>query len=78
MKRNNLRIRSAWVNTELWKGRKLNAFVLLLKSKNGSVWKVDGYADEKFEDASRKVALSEIKEDKFSSYKFEPAAVLAM
>lgn len=43
--------------------------MILVKSKNGSVWEVDGYANEKFEKASRKVAVSEMKEDKFSSYK---------
>lgn len=42
--------------------------MILVKSKNGNVWKVDGYANEEFEKASRKVAISEIKEDKFSSY----------
>lgn len=47
--------------------RKLNAFMILLKSKNGSVWKVDCYTNEKFEKACRKVAVSEIKEDKFCS-----------
>lgn len=68
MERNYFRICSGWVNIELWKGRKLNAFVILVKSKNGNVWKVDGYANEEFEKACRKVAISEIKEDKFSSY----------
>lgn len=43
--------------------------MILVKSKNGSVWKVDGYANEKFEKPCRKVTVSEIKEDKFSSYK---------
>lgn len=54
---------------ELWKGRKGNVFVILLESKKGSIWKVKmaGYANGNAEKGCRKVAVREIKEDKFSS-----------
>lgn len=52
--------------------------MILLQSKNGSVWKVDVYADEKFEKVCRKATVSEIKTIFPCVSKFGPVAVLAV